>query len=80
MIPKSVSGLLKKKASDMMPSGFDFGPQEKEEEDSDISSFLDNKDIRWRKFRWGWSCGWIFKYGWRSSWCIWTEWWFGQRF
>ena len=45
MIPKSVSGLLKKKASDMMPSGFDFGPQEKEEEDSDISSFLDNKDL-----------------------------------
>lgn len=43
MIPKSVSGLLKKKASDMMPSGFDFGPQEKE--DSDISSFLDNEDL-----------------------------------
>ena len=43
MIPKSVSGLLKKKASDLMPSGFDFGPQEKE--DSDISSFLDNKDL-----------------------------------
>lgn len=43
MIPNSITSLLKKKAQDMMPSGFDFGKQE--EEDSDVSSFLDNEDL-----------------------------------
>ena len=45
MIPNSITSLLKKKASDMMPPGFDFGSQEEEEKESNISDFLDKEDL-----------------------------------
>ena len=45
MIPNSITSLLKKKASDMMPPDFDFGSQEEEEKESNISEDELKKNI-----------------------------------
>lgn len=44
MFPSSITNLLKKKASDMMPAGFDFGEQEQKEE-KDISDFVNDESL-----------------------------------